>query len=139
MSERAKEQNGSKMAVDLVLTELSGEIIAAAIAVHRVLGPGLLESAYEHCLCHELRQRDIRFERQVDLPVVYKGHDIDCGYRLDLLVAEQVVVEIKSVAKVGPLHEAQLLTYMKLGSFPLGLLLNFNVAVLRDGILRRVL
>ncbi len=114
-------------------------IIGAAIEVHRQLGPGLLESAYEECLCHELRLRGIDFRRQVDLPVEYKGLKLDCGYRLDLIVREQVVVELKCVEKVLPVHEAQLLTYMRLTCSTVGLLINFNVSQLTQGIVRRVL
>jgi GxxExxY protein len=118
---------------------ITEQIIGAAIEVHRALGPGLLESAYEECLCHELRLRGVAFERQRPLPVEYKGTKLDCGYRLDLLVADVVVVEIKAVESIEPIHEAQLLTYLKLGGWKLGLLINFNVPVLKDGIRRRVL
>jgi len=114
-------------------------IIGAAIEVHRTLGPGLLESAYEECLCHELRLRGIPFERQRPLPVTYKGLDLECGYRLDLLVYDAVVVEIKAVEALQPIHEAQLLTYLKLGGWKVGLLINFSVPVLKNGIRRRVL
>jgi len=114
-------------------------IIGAAIEVHRHLGPGLLESAYEECLCHELHVRGIDFRRQVDLPVEYKGLKLDCGYRLDLIVHEEVVVELKCVERVLPVHEAQLLTYMMLTGKRVGLLINFNVPLLTKGITRRVL
>jgi GxxExxY protein len=114
-------------------------IIGAAIEVHRILGPGLLESAYEECLCHELHLRGIDFRRQVDLPVEYKGLKLDCGYRLDLIVHEEVVVELKCVERVLPVHEAQLLTYMQLTGKRVGLLINFNVPLLTKGITRRVL
>ena len=114
-------------------------VIGAAIDVHRALGPGLLESAYAECLTRELILRGIPFRRQVSLPVDYKGLRLDCSYRLDLLVADSVVVEIKAVSAIEPVHEAQLLTYMKLGGWKLGLLLNFNVPFLKDGIRRRVL
>ena len=117
---------------------ISEEIIGAAIEVHRAIGPGLLESAYEECLCRELALREIPFKRQQPLPVVYKGIRLDCGYRLDLLVKEQVVVEIKSVELLLPIHEAQLLTYLKLGRWKLGLLINFNERVLKHGIRRMV-
>jgi GxxExxY protein len=117
---------------------LTGEIIGAAIEVHRELGPGLLESAYEECLCHELTLRRVRFQRQVPLPVVYKGVRLDCGYRIDLLVDDRIVVELKTVDKVLPVHEAQLLTYLKLYHRQIGLLMNFNVPVLKDGIKRMV-
>jgi GxxExxY protein len=119
--------------------EITKEIIGAAIEVHRMVGTGLLESAYEECLCRELSLRGISFERQKSLPVEYKGVKLDCGYRLDLLVAGAVVVEIKSVEAVLPVHNAQLLTDMKLGGWKVGLLINFNVEVLKDGIQRMVL
>ena len=121
------------------VNQLTSEIIAAAIEVHRTLGPGLLESAYEECLCRELTLQQIPFERQRPLPVKYKGLQLDCGYRLDLLVANTVVVEIKAVESLLPIHEAQLLTYLKLTGCKVGLLVNFNVPVLKQGIRRRVL
>jgi GxxExxY protein len=114
-------------------------IIGAAIEVHRQLGPGLLESAYEQCLCHELQLRGLPFRCQIDLPISYKGLHLDCGYRIDLIVNEEVVVELKSVERILPVHEAQLLTYMKLAAKPLGLLINFNVPLLTQGIIRRIL
>ena len=120
------------------LNQCTEQIIGAAIEVHKALGPGLLESAYEECLCRELAVRSIPFERQRPLPVEYKGTRLDCGYRLDLVVAGNVVVEIKSVSAIEPVHEAQLLTYLKLGGWKLGLLINFNVPHLREGI-RRVI
>ena len=121
------------------INQITEAIIGAAIEVHRALGPGLLKSAYEECLCHELTIRQVPFERQRSLPVVYKGLHLDCGYRLDLVVADQVVVEIKAVEQLLPVHEAQLLTYLKLGGWQAGLLINFNVPVLKQGIRRRVL
>jgi GxxExxY protein len=121
------------------INQITEVIIGAAIEVHRALGPGLLESAYEECLCHELTIRQVPFERQRALPVVYKGLHLDCGYRLDLVVADRVVVEIKAVERLLPIHEAQLLTYLKLGGWQVGLLINFNVPVLKQGIRRRVL
>jgi len=124
---------------EIDLNKTTEQIIGAAIEVHRALGPGLLESAYEECLCHELNLRKIPFERQKPLPVEYKGVKLDCGYRLDLLVDNSVVVELKAVETIEPIHEAQLLTYLKLGGWRLGLLINFNVPVLKDGIRRRVL
>lgn len=117
---------------------LTAKIIAAAVEVHRELGPGLLESTYEACLAHELTQRGLSVARQVELPVSYKGVRVDCGYRLDLVVEGQVVVEIKCVEKVLPIHEAQLLTYLRLSGIRVGLLINFNVKVLTNGITRRV-
>jgi GxxExxY protein len=121
------------------LNKITEQIIGAAIEVHRALGPGLLESAYEECLCHELGLRQVPFERQRPLPVNYKGVKLDCGYRLDLLVSSAVVVEIKAVEVIQPIHEAQLLTYLKLGGWKLGLLINFNVPMLKEGIRRRIL
>jgi len=117
----------------------TGAIIGCAIEVHRTLGPGLLESAYEECLCHELRLVSIPFRRQVALPVVYKEVRLECGYRMDLVVAEDIVVEVKTVERLLPLHEAQMLTYLRLSAFRTGLLINFNVPVLKDGIRRLVL
>jgi GxxExxY protein len=117
---------------------ITGQIIGAAIEVHRELGPGLLESAYEQCLCHELSLREMPFHRQVKLPVKYKGIHLDCGYQMDVVVADIVVVELKTVEKLLPIHDAQLLTYLKLLGCQLGLLLNFNVPVLKDGIKRMV-
>jgi len=122
----------------LKINEITNEIIGAAIEVHRALGPGLLESAYEECLCHELTLRGIPFSRQQALPVSYKSIQLDCGYRLDLLVANSVVVEIKAIDGLLPIHEAQLLTYLKMGGWQVGLLMNFNVPVLKDGIRRIV-
>jgi len=120
-------------------TRLTSKIIGAAVEVHRSLGPGLLESAYEHCLAHELALRGIPFERQVMLPVLYKGVNVDCGFRIDLLVEREVVVEVKAVEALHPLHQAQLLTYLKLGGWRVGLLINFNSGVLKEGIRRMVL
>jgi len=119
--------------------EITERIIGAAIEVHRSLGPGLLESAYEECLGHELALRGIAFERQRPLPVEYKGIKLECCYRLDLLVENAVVVEVKAVTDIEPVHEAQLLTYLRLGGWKTGLLINFNVPVLKNGIRRRVL
>jgi len=107
--------------------------------VHRTLGPGLLESSYRECLCQELSLRRIDFQREYGLPVQYKGIQLGCGYRLDVLVADVVVVEIKAVEALAPIHDAQLLTYLRLGGWRVGLLINFNVVVLKDGIHRRVL
>lgn len=120
------------------VNQITEGIIGAAIEVHRFLGPGLLESAYTQCLCHELALRKLPFELEYPLPVVYKGLKLDCGYRLDLLVANAVVVEVKSVERFAPIHEAQLLTYLRVGGWQAGLLINFNVSMLRDGIMRRV-
>ena len=122
----------------LIMEKLTDAIIAAAIEVHRNTGAGLLESTYEQCLCRELSLRKITFKLQVELPVVYKGMKLDCGYRIDLLVEDQIVVELKAVEKVLPIHEAQLLPYLKLSGKRVGLLINFNVPVLKDGIIRRI-
>ena len=126
------------MAYPTADSALTGTIIGAAIEVHRALGPGLLESAYEECLALELADRGLRVERQTVLPVIYKGRTLDAGYRIDLLVNNEVIVELKSVQKLEPIHDAQLLTYLKLAGIRHGLLLNFNVAVLKDGIRRMV-
>ena len=115
---------------------LSGRVIGLAIDVHRHLGPGLLESAYEECLCHDLRAAQVPFERQVPLPIVYKDARLDCGYRMDIVVANRLVLEIKSVYHVMPIHKAQLLTYLRLSGRRVGLLINFNNVVLKDGIHR---
>jgi GxxExxY protein len=124
----------------LLQEDLTEKIIGATIEVHRALGPGLLESAYEECLCRELSLRGITFQRQVPLPVEYKGVKLDCGYRLDLVIEDAVVLELKCVEHVLPVHEAQLLTYLKLTGKRIGLIINFNVATLvRGGIVRKVL
>ena len=117
----------------------TGPIIGAAIEVHRHLGPGLLESAYEECLCHESSLRGLSFERQVDLPVPYKGIHLGCGYRIDLIVSDEVVLELKAIETILPVHEAQLLTYLKLSGKRVGLLINFNTPILIRGIRRFVL
>jgi len=124
------------MAIDDQITE---KIIGFAIEVHRALGPGLLESAYESCLCHEMKLANLPFQRQVALPVVYKGFKLDCGYRMDLVVGGAVVVEVKTVERLLPIHEAQLLVYLKISGHKRGLLLNFHSALLRDGIKRMLL
>ncbi|HEY3309609.1 MAG TPA: GxxExxY protein [Desulfuromonadaceae bacterium] len=116
----------------------SNLIIAAALEVHRHLGPGLLESAYEECLCHELETRGIQFSRQRSLPIVYKGKTLECGYRLDVVVSNTILLELKSVEKLLPIHEAQILTYLKLSGIRTGLLINFNEILLKNGIKRIV-
>jgi len=124
----------------LLHEELTERVIGAAIEVHRALGPGLLESAYEECLCHEFDLQGISFERQRALPVEYKGVKVDCGYRLDLIVENKLILEIKCVEHVLPVHEAQLLTYLKMTGTRVGLILNFNVSTLtKGGIVRKVL
>jgi len=115
---------------------LTGKIIGAAIDVHRALGPGLLESAYEACLVYELSLRKLKIESQKAIPIFYKDVMLDCGYRADLIVNDQVVVEIKSIAGISGIHEAQLMSYLKLSDCRYGLLINFNVKVLREGIRR---
>ncbi len=119
--------------------EITEKIIGAAINVHKHLGPGLLESVYEECLCRELALQEIPFQRQLSLPLEYRGLRLESGYRVDMLVAGEVVVEVKAVDKMLPLHEAQLLTYLRLGDWKVGLLINFNVAQLTQGIRRMVL
>ena len=119
--------------------ELSNRVIGCAIEVHRHLGPGLLESTYEQCLAHELSRNAIAFQLQLALPVKYKEVQLDCGYRIDLLIEKRLIVELKSVETLKGIHDAQLLTYMKLAEIKLGLLMNFNVTRLKDGIKRFVL
>ena len=123
----------------LLEEELTHRIRGAAMEVHRHLGPGLLESAYETCLCWELKQANIPFEKQLELPVRYKGEQLKCDYRIDVLVDRRVLLELKSVAKIMPIHEAQILTYMRLSKVAVGLLINFNVPLVKDGIKRFVL
>jgi GxxExxY protein len=118
------------------INRLSEAVIGAAIEVHKALGPGLLESAYSQCLCHELSLQNIPFERERSLPVEYKGLALNCGYRVDIIVDDQLVLELKSVESLQPIHQAQLITYLKLGGWRLGLLINFNVPVLTNGIQR---
>lgn len=118
------------------INNITGQIVDAAMKVHTALGPGLLESAYEACLAHELKKRGFSIERQKEMPVEYDGILIDIGYRLDLLVNDKVVVELKAVSEVAPIHEAQILSYLKLEKKPIGLLINFNVQRLKDGIKR---
>jgi len=120
------------------LNQISQHVLDAAFRVHSTLGPGLLESAYEHCLCYELDKHGIHAVRQVQLPVCYDGIEIDAGYRIDLLVEHEVIIEIKAVEHLLPIHEAQLLTYLKLSNKQLGLLINFNVRSLKQGIKRMI-
>jgi len=119
--------------------ELSNKVIGCAIEVHRELGPGLLESTYEQCLAYELNRAEIPFKLQIEIPIEYKEIKLDCGYRLDLFVDDQLIVELKSVEQMLKIHEAQLLTYMKLANVKVGLLINFNVDILKKGIRRFVL
>ena len=124
--------------IQLESEKLTEAVIGAAIEVHRKLGPGLLESAYEACLAYEFTRRGLRFRRQVELPVLYGDVRIDCGYRLDFVVDETVVVELKAIDKITAVHEAQLLTYLRLSGLAVGLLINFNVTQLKHGIVRRI-
>lgn len=121
---------------ELLYRELTGTIIDAAVRVHRQLGPGLLESAYETCLTHVLLQADLYVERQKELPLLFEDIRLDCGYRVDLLINNQVMIELKAVEELSPIHEAQLLTYLRLSGIRVGLLMNFNVLRMRDGIKR---
>jgi GxxExxY protein len=133
------EGNGTAAQPKLIYETLTEQIIGAAIEVHKAIGPGLLESVYEECLCHELHLRGLRFQRQFTVPVIYKGVALDCGYRLDLIVEDTVILELKSIDRVLPIHEAQLLTYLKLLDKPVGFIMNFNVPILRrGGIVRKV-
>ena len=124
--------------IDAETERVAAQVMDAAFKVHRALGPGLLESVYEICLCHELARQSIPFDRQLSLPVVYEGVRLDAGLRLDLLVADVVIVELKTVERIIPLYEAQSLTYLKLSGKRLGLLINFNTPVLKDGFKRLV-
>lgn len=119
--------------------ELSNKVIGLAIEVHRELGPGLLENTYKQCLAYELSQAEINFQIEMELPVKYKNFLISCGYRIDLLIEKKLIIELKSVEKIIPVHEAQILTYMKLANIKICLLMNFNEKVLKDGIKRFVL
>lgn len=125
--------------MDEELNALTHRIIGLAMRVHTRLGPGLLEQAYKRCLCHELDRAGIAYACEADLPLDYDGTRLDCGYRADLIVAGKVILELKSVEQISPLHEAQLLTYLKLSECKVGLLLNFNTVALKDGIRRRIL
>jgi GxxExxY protein len=129
----------NKNVQQLLEKDLTDRIIGAAIEVHKILGPGLLESAYQVCMEHESGLQNIPFQRLVDLPLSYKGINLDAGYVIDLIYDKHVIVELKAVEKVIPVHEAQLLTYMRLTGIRVGLLINFNVPALKDGIYRRVL
>jgi GxxExxY protein len=120
------------------INDPTGEVIGAAIEVHKALGPGLLESTYEECLCIELGLRNLPYESQKDIPIKYRGVNLDCAYRLDIVVSNQLIVELKACESIQPIHEAQLLTYLKLSDIKVGLLINFNVPVLKEGIKRLV-
>ena len=134
------DHGGTETQSKLLHEDLTEQIIGSAIEVHRGLGPGLLESAYEECLCHELYLRGLKFQRQLPLPVEYKGVYLDCGYRIDIIVENAVILELKCVEHIDSVHEAQLLTYLKLTGKRVGLIFNFHVAVLsRGGIVRKVI
>jgi GxxExxY protein len=123
----------------LIHEDLTEQIIGAAIEVHKAIGPGLLESVYQECMCRELNLRRLNLQREVKVPVIYKGVALDCGYRLDLIVEDTVILELKCVERVIPIHQAQLLTYLKLLDTPVGFIINFNVPILRaGGIIRKV-
>ena len=137
-AEHAKTAEDAEMNEVERLNKLTETIISAAITVHRTLGPGLLESAYEACMVYELAQAGMKIEQQKPLPIVYQDVKLDCGYRLDLMIEGEVIVEIKSTEKLLPIHQAQLLSYLKLSECKVGLLINFNVKVLKDGVKRVV-
>jgi GxxExxY protein len=120
-------------------SDLTNQIIGLAMRVHTRLGPGLLENAYERCLCHEFESHAVQYARQVELPIQYNDLQISCGYRADIIVADQVILEIKSVDRLLPIHESQLLTYLRIGKHRIGLLINFNTISLKDGLRRCVL
>lgn len=124
---------------DESINTLTGDIIGAAIEVHKELGPGLLEGIYEECLCREFEERGIQYERQKEIPILYKGEKISCSYRIDLVVGGQVIVELKSCSRIERIHEAQIMTYMKLTQIDIGLLINFNTVMLKDGIRRIII
>jgi len=123
----------------MLYEDLSKKIIGAAIEVHKRLGPGMLESAYEECLCYELKLKNLNYERQVPVPIIYKEIKLECGYRMDILVENKIVLELKSIECFNPVHEAQILTYMRFAEKSLGLLINFNVTKLIDGLKRYIL
>ena len=137
--ERRGSQRARRGYAEDVLPDLSAAIIGCAMRVHSALGPGLLEAAYEECLCHEMSRAGLAFRRQVPMPLRYKEVVLDCAFRLDLVVEEVVVVELKAIDRLLPIHDSQLLTYLRASGLPVGLLLNFNVAHLRHGIRRKVL
>ena len=136
MEERRRQSGGT---AEEKLSELTRRIISSAMEVHTGLGPGLLEAAYEECLCHALARGGLQFRRQVAVPIAFQGIKLDCGYRSDIIVEELLLLELKAVDALLPIHEAQLLSYLKLTGLSVGLLINFNVEVLKEGIRRRVL
>ncbi len=125
--------------IDKETNDLAYKIIGCAYRVHKNLGPGLLESVYEACLCYELDKEGIKYERQKELPVIYEGHSIDCGYRIDILVERKIIIELKTVEKIQPIHTAQVMTYLRLSNIHLGLLINFYTMNLQNGIRRYIL
>jgi len=125
--------------MELLYKELTGKIVDCAVTVHKLMGPGLLESAYEECLYFELQNQGIKISKQLPMPLIYKDRKLDIGYRIDLLVEEKVVIEVKSVDLLNPIHTAQLMTYLKLSGCRIGLLINFNVIFLKEGIKRIIL
>lgn len=127
-----------KYSISHELEQLAEIVVDCGFQVHKALGPGLLESAYEACMAHELSLRSIRFKTQVPLPVVYKNVTIDAGYRIDLLIEDKIIIELKAVEKMNPLYEAQIITYLKMTGIPLGFLMNFNTLYFKDGIKRIV-
>ena len=133
-----REDTGRHGELGYLHSDLTGKIIGCAIEVHKALGPGLLESAYEECLAYELQNAGLRIERQKPLPIVYKGIKLDCGYRIDILVEDLVVVELKTADEFNPIHEAQILTYLKFSEKKIGLLMNFNVTVFKNGLKRYI-
>jgi len=134
-----KDTETQREAIDESLNELSRQVVDAAFQVHKNLGPGLLESVYETCLCHELNKRGVSFQRQTSLPIIYDGLEIEAGLRIDLWIENKLIVELKAVEQLHEVHQAQLMTYMKLTDTRLGLLMNFNVPVIKQGIKRIVL
>jgi GxxExxY protein len=139
MKHQGREERQEHQEPDRNLDKLAKIVVDAGLKVHRTLGPGLLESAYEHCLAHELRTRGIAIQRQLSLPVVYEGLSLECGYRLDLLVENSIVVELKAVDALTRVHEAQVLTYLRLSGHRLGFLMNFNVVLFKEGVKRFVI
>ncbi len=138
-AENAEDAERANMEKIRKMDKLTEKVIGIAIAMHRTLGPGLLESAYEQCLAYDLSKAGIQFKRQVELPVRYREVNIDCGYRVDFLIEDMLIVELKAVGAITPVHQAQILTYLRLSGCKVGLLINFNVKVLKDGIRRLVL
>jgi GxxExxY protein len=133
------EDHEDHQGLSTAVERLTRDVVDAGLKVHRALGPGLLESAYEHCLAHELQSRGLLARRQVALPIIYAGEQIDAGYRLDLVVQDQIVIEVKAIEALTRLHEAQLLTYLKLSGLRMGFLMNFNVVLFKQGLRRLVL